>query len=333
MKLAIAVAILSLSSLCWGWNCPSGQIRQQAPAGTPTTAPYYDVVEGIAFICVPSTSTAPTSVSNTNTNSINALQELIVNKYDFIVYDKHPCEWMFDGTKILMLPWICDENREESLHAIKTSSAQIVMGHLELQGYEMFKGHKSTHGDDPKLFDRFDCVFSGHFHTKSNSGNIFYLGSPSQYTWSDYGDERGFHIFDTETRELEFFRNRSSVFRKVFYKDTESDLENIVNFDPQEYAGCFVKIIVQNKTNPYWFDMFIDKIEKAGVSNLKVVEDHLNLNITEDEDLVNEAEDTLTILKKYVGGMTINDKKRLANNIFFLGLKVGSLIKSFILLL
>jgi DNA repair exonuclease SbcCD nuclease subunit len=217
---------------------------------------------------------------------------------------------MFDGTKILMLPWICDENREESLHAIKTSSAQIVMGHLELQGYEMFKGHKSTHGDDPKLFDRFDCVFSGHFHTKSNSGNIFYLGSPSQYTWSDYGDERGFHIFDTETRELEFFRNRSSVFRKVFYNDTESDLENIVNFDPQEYAGCFVKIIVQNKTNPYWFDMFIDKIEKAGVSNLQVVEDHLNLNITEDEDLVNEAEDTLTILKKYVGGMTINDKKR-----------------------
>ena len=59
MKAVIAVVGLALAMLCSpaakAWNCPSGQIRQQAPAGTPTSTPYYDVVEGIAFICVPTT--------------------------------------------------------------------------------------------------------------------------------------------------------------------------------------------------------------------------------------------------------------------------------------
>lgn len=66
----ILASLLLMTASAFAWNCPSGQIRQQAPAGTPTTAPYYDVVEGIAFICAPSTPpTTPTTASNNNTNS------------------------------------------------------------------------------------------------------------------------------------------------------------------------------------------------------------------------------------------------------------------------
>jgi hypothetical protein len=44
------------------------------------------------------------------------------------------------------------------------------------------------------------------------------------------------------------------------------------------------------------------------------VEDHLNLNLEDDEDIVNEAEDTLTILSKYVDQLDIKaDKSRLDN--------------------
>src|ERR1035438_5267490 len=71
MKLLRNICIaLMLCVPAFAWNCPAGQIRQQAPAGTPTTTPYYDVVEGIAFICVPSTPTPnPSTASNTNTNT------------------------------------------------------------------------------------------------------------------------------------------------------------------------------------------------------------------------------------------------------------------------
>jgi hypothetical protein len=32
-------------------------------------------------------------------------------------------------------------------------------------------------GLDPKIFDKFDRVFSGHYHTRSDNGKIFYLGN------------------------------------------------------------------------------------------------------------------------------------------------------------
>jgi hypothetical protein len=70
MKLRYLVFMLAvLSCSAFAWNCPAGQIRQQAPAGTPTTAPYYDVVEGIAFVCVPTPTTPSTSGSNSTSTS------------------------------------------------------------------------------------------------------------------------------------------------------------------------------------------------------------------------------------------------------------------------
>jgi DNA repair exonuclease SbcCD nuclease subunit len=150
-----------------------------------------------------------------NTNNVNALRELVVGKYDNVhVYDDKPAEVLFDDVPVLMLPWICDDNMEASMRAINTSKAPIVMGHLELVGYEMYRGHVSDEGFDSKIFDRFDIVCSGHYHTRSNSNNIFYLGTPAQYTWSDYSDAKGFNILDTQTRSLEFIENPYQVFRK-----------------------------------------------------------------------------------------------------------------------
>ena len=246
-----------------------------------------------------------------NTNRINALHELVVGKYDFKIHDQLPFEWDFDGTFVLMLPWICDENREASLYAIRTTSAQIVMGHLELQGFEMFRGSIVSHGDDPSLFDRFDTVMSGHYHHRSSRGNIHYLGSHAEFTWSDYSDPRGFHIFDTKTRNLTFVENPYRMFKKVWYNDADSTFLNS-DIDYAQYKNCMLKVIVQEKTNLFWFDKFIENIESENPLDIQIVEDHLNLNLEEDSDIVNEAESTIDIFKKYISGFdekTVNKEK------------------------
>lgn len=260
-----------------------------------------------------------------NTNEVNALKELVDGKYQFIHAIEKPQTLEFDGSDILFLPWICEDNYQESMDAIKDTTAQIVMGHLELNGFEMFRGSISDHGMDHKLFDRFDVVCSGHYHHKSDTGNIHYLGAFAEYTWSDFDDLRGFHIFDTETRELTFIRNPYKMFQKVWYDDADRTVDEVLGAD-LDVRNKMVKVIVKNKTNPYCFDLFIDKIEKSGVIDLQVVEDHLNLDEIADEDFMDSAEDTLTVCRKYISqvNFSVDNKKleRVITNLYTEALQV-----------
>jgi DNA repair exonuclease SbcCD nuclease subunit len=236
-----------------------------------------------------------------NTNRVNALRELVDDRYSeqFKIYDQIPREVEFGNLTVLMLPWICDENRQICLDRIKSTPAQIVFGHLELAGFEMYKGSMVSHGDDRGMFSRFDMVLSGHYHHRSTDGSIYYLGSHAEFTWSDYNDPKGFHILDTETRELTFIENPYTMFGKFWYDDL-SKTSPPECFDLNAFAGKIVKVIVQNKTDLYKFDRFIDAFEKVSLLEMQIVEDHLNLGVVEDEEIINEAESTIGIFKKYI---------------------------------
>lgn len=246
-----------------------------------------------------------------NTNTLNALDELLGDRYPNVhTYIDKPAQ-LDPGGKyiephIFLVPWICDDNKQITMEYINKTRAPIAIGHLELAGFEMYRGQVNEHGDDPKIFDKFDIVLSGHYHTRSTSGNITYLGTPCQYTWSDYADSKGFHILDTETRQLEFIANPHQLFHKVFYDDLNKQMDEVLLMDVDQYKDCYVKVVIKNKTNPFWFDTIIDRIEKAGVADLQVVEDHFHLDLEEDADIVNEAEDTISIIRKFIGGMNIN---------------------------
>ena len=251
-----------------------------------------------------------------NTNDVNSMRELFEHSTYDIHYYSDPGVVNIGGTDIAVLPWICSGNYEESMELINKTNAQVLFGHLELAGFEMYKGAVNDHGFDSKIFDKFDVVCSGHFHHKSTRGNINYLGAPYEMSWSDYNDPRGFHVFDTETRELTYVRNPLTMFNKIHYHDQDKTLDEIMAVDWDHYKGSYVKLIVHTKTNPYWFDMFVDKIEKAGVLDLQVVDDNLNLQLEDDSDIVNEAEDTLTVLNKVVQQVDSRVDKKVLYNFF-----------------
>jgi len=236
-----------------------------------------------------------------NTNEINALQELIEWKCSNIKLYTNSTEVVIDNVPILLVPWICAENRQHSMEMISNSKSTICMGHLELQGFEMFRGSICSHGDDRTIFDKFHMVLSGHFHHRSTDGHIVYTGSHGQFTWSDYDDSRGFHLLDLETKELTFIENPYIMFSKAWYDDSTSTLERILDYDFSKHKGTYVKVVVKNKSNPFWFDKFCEQIEKVGILNLQIVEDHLNLNLEEDSEIVSEAESTLSIFMKHIG--------------------------------
>ena len=244
-----------------------------------------------------------------NTNSINSVHELYTNLESpgkFQIYSE-PTEAKIFDYNVLMLPWINPENTDNSLNLINNTKAEIAMGHLELNGFEVYKGSLADHGMESKIFSKFDMVLSGHYHHKSQKGNIHYLGAPYEMTWSDYDDPRGFHILDLETRELEFIPNPNKLFYKIFYDDLIQD-EDLLNIPFERYKGTYCKVIIVNKTRPATFDRFIDSIEKADVADLQVVEDHLNIDKQTDDQIISEAEDTKTILHKFIDQLNLNEK-------------------------
>lgn len=246
-----------------------------------------------------------------NTNEVNSL-DLLLDGYHNINVVNDPVEIEFEDKKFLLVPWICPENEARCLEAITTTNANIVVGHFEITGFEMYRGTICDEGLDISVFRRLPAVLSGHFHHKSSNKNIHYLGTPYEITWSDYGDIKGFHIYDTDTEELTFIRNPFVMFHKILYDDTDKTMEQMLEMDVQQYKGCIVKVIVRSKNNPPWFDVFIDRLEKAGVVDIQVVEDHFHLDLEADEDIVNEAEDTLTILSKYIDQVQMTgDRQRL----------------------
>jgi hypothetical protein len=211
-----------------------------------------------------------------------------------------------------MLPWICKDNQQETLDMIENTKAQVVMSHLELKGFQMNKGHVQQEGMDHIIFNKFDILCSGHYHHKSTEKNINYLGAPYEMTWMDYDDERGFHIFDTETRELTRIVNPYKLFHKLWYDDQGLQFDDVMKIDFSIFKDTFVKVIIKDKTNPYLFDTYINRLEQQELINLQIVEDHLHLDLDDDEDIINEAEDTLTILNSYVDGLEISaDKEKL----------------------
>mgnify|MGYP003676164249 CR=1 FL=1 len=175
---------------------------------------------------------------------------------------------------VMFVPWICNENYEESFEIISKSKADICLGHFEFSGYDMYRGSPNPHGMDPGMFKHLPMVVSGHFHHRHTKGNITYMGNPYEITWSDYDDPRGFAIYDTQKKELNYVNN-------------------------------------PNRTDFAKFDAFIDNLYQCNLIELKIIED---LSEFEDEAIGEDVdlEDTMSLLKEYVDGIEVSvDKEKL----------------------
>ena len=229
-----------------------------------------------------------------NTNRVNS-PELLLEQYDNISIYSEPKHIKLGSKKFLMLPWINRENQDHVFGLLESSEADICCGHLELTGFEVTPGMKMDHGMDPKLFHRFNRVWSGHFHHKSKKGNVQYLGNPYQMYWNDYKDVRGFHIYDTESDKLKFIKNPFEIFDKIFYDDT------CVDYNKQDVSGYkdkFIKVVVNEKRDYQMFETLVDRLYNVGVHDVKVVENLVDEDSKTDIEI--SSKDTLTLLNEYI---------------------------------
>lgn len=248
----------------------------------------------------------------TTTNEVNSVA-LLLREYDNIhIYETDPVELTFGSSRILMCPWLTKENFDTAMETMKNSTAHILCGHFDMKGFEMMRGVLSEHGISHKELSHFEAVYSGHYHHPSHYDNVRYLGAQYEMNWSDYGSRRGFYLLDTETRDLTFIENPNRIHHKLDYDDADLTIDEIAGLDTSVLKDCYVKVNVRNRTNPYLYDMFLNRLNESGAADVKSVEDSLNMgNITVDE-MISETKDTKDILHSYVDNVdTKIDKTRI----------------------
>lgn len=248
-----------------------------------------------------------------NTNSLNSLKELLGHYMNEVNIVMHPTVMKYDSLNIALVPWIAPDIEKETYNFLKDCSADVIGGHFELNGFDMYRGMPCHDGMDRGILDQYELVLSGHFHTKSQQGNIHYLGSQMEFFWNDAGDKKYFHVLDTETRELTAVQNKITLFEKVYYDDEKEDY---VKKDISYLQDKFVKVVVINKKDPFTFDRFVDRLQSINIHELKISE---NLNEFIGENVADSdvnIDNTQTLLCSYIDAVdTSLDKERIKGQV------------------
>jgi len=244
-----------------------------------------------------------------NTNDLNSLKELLgyyMNEVNIIM---EPKVMEYGSLKMALLPWINQENFDSSMKFIRECKADWLGAHLELDGFELLRGVKSHGGLDPKLFDKFELVMTGHYHCSSRQDNIWYLGSQLEFSWNDAHDNKYFHIVDTETREVQKIKNNYTLYEKILYDDSKIEYNSM---ELQHLDKKFVKVVVVNKKDQFVFDRFVDRIQNRDIYELKIAENFTEFLGENVEDTEMNFDDTSEIVETYIDAVDTDlDKERI----------------------
>ena len=241
-----------------------------------------------------------------NNNNVNSLEEIASKYSNWEIYSE-PTEIQLSTGCVALLPWINPENEDQAAKFLSETSCSILFGHLELFGFQSIRGIFIDQGHDPKHFDKFEFVLSGHYHIKSSRDNIHYLGTQYEMAFSDVEESKGFHTFDFATRTLEFVKNPKKLFYTFDYYEDKPEV-----LDYSKFKDCYVKIFIKNRTKAAPFEKYMDKFYEAGVAELAVTEE---VATNPEVVAVDIHKDTLELLHEEIGLIEDNSvsKNTLAN--------------------
>lgn len=236
----------------------------------------------------------------------NSIRE-VLGKLDNVVVIEEPTTITIDNIDFDFIPWMCKENSDQVAEFVSNSSSEYCLGHFELNGFWFARGQKSS-GIDGGFLSRYSSVWSGHFHTISESGNIRYMGTPYTMTLADADDKRGFHVFDTETHELEFVENPDCWHTKLYFNADTFDTKTI-----EWYTDKTVKIIVEKRSTDSRdinFDVIEDRIAQVA-HKLDTLDEIELVGVVSDD--IKSIKDVDEYVKEYV--QTIDESTEIRDRI------------------
>lgn len=196
--------------------------------------------------------------------------------------------------KLLIVPWVLPDEKYNFEDYLDTN---YIFGHFETNGVEMVKGINcnSSHAFGMDSFKGIK-TFSGHFHLRRyyETSNIYYVGTPSQINWSDYNEQKGFHVLDIPSGNLEFIENIVSTKHIKIILNSEDKSIDVLGFKDS------FKFKIDSKLDYSIFKkhkakIYIDKdnvFNKAVIEKLDTELQSYRIELLEKEDTEQELKET-----------------------------------------
>jgi DNA repair exonuclease SbcCD nuclease subunit len=225
-----------------------------------------------------------------NNKSVHSLT--IIEDQGVTVYENME-EVDIGGLKALMLPWVVKDEMEDVQNTLASNDYDLCFGHLEINDFEMVPGVKEDKGFRRDLFVNVGQVFSGHFHLRRKHDNIQYTGTPYELSWSDYQDEKGVYVIDTETKKSTFL---PSTIGPKHIKLEEKAMRTI---DPKEIGGNIVKLKLLKEAGEVDKINLVERINSLNPISLSI-DDESNEDFDVDQDIEASIKDTEGFLNEYI---------------------------------
>ena len=222
-----------------------------------------------------------------NKISPNSVTENLGSYKNITIIEK-PTELIIQGMSCLFVPWICGENEDDCMDAIRNSKADICFGHFEIKGAKM-ESSTCTDGLPLSTFNRYKRCISGHFHIAGSYENVQYVGTNYQTSWGDYGIDKGLYVIDPKSLDLQFIKNEREIFHRITYNE---DVNNSLLVDGMDYTDQYLKVVIEHRIDFKRYEAWLLTVENCGASSLTVIEPFLD---RDEEDCLVEVDGELNV--------------------------------------
>lgn len=229
-------------------------------------------------------------IFNKSTNDINAIR-MYKHIPGVTIYEKTE-QVDFNGTKLLMMPWV--EHKNEQIALLRQyRDSDYVFCHSDLNGAKLHMksvAHKNRDKIELDEFVSFKHVYSAHIHIVQVAKNFTFVGSIYQMDRGDLGNQKGVFILDTDLNEDKFIPNMlSPIFEKLSIL-TELDVEKLSGINTNNYVDLSISnsLLIGNRK----LRRKLEKIlETGGFSSVEYIDD-INEQKAEETDVEKKLKET-----------------------------------------
>lgn len=147
----------------------------------------------------------------------------VLSQYGEVISENCVLDLQFIKTKVHFIPW--DENTN-FIDLVNKEKTNLIVAHRMLKGAKsnnIILDGESLEGLD---YSKFDNIFCGHVHEHQKvQDRVYYIGSLIANNFNDVDQDKGFIVYDTETKTFEKIKNPYSPKYKILRCKSLEDIE------------------------------------------------------------------------------------------------------------